>query len=931
MKRTLLIISITILMIGMCAGIFSNASQTSSDPSDYYVPQIAEYEDSSIDLWFEHSFKKVMTSDITPSDMNTYSVYMGKNETENAQFVLYSDETKTKLRASISDFTDENGNTVDAEIYYQMYVTLDNVNTTGYIGATQENTFLRNGEQPDPVVPMSAINLFKLNGGKSQAFYIRLKTTEDSKSGWYSAQLNIKNAMNQVVKTATVYAYVWDFVIEDKPALQTSFYMGNKPDQYGSYEIYYNYLLENRINAMDVPGELNSSNPYLTDDRVGAIRVTYTNGGNSNTYMESSAGEYYRYADIYTDLSSMKEWDSIKDKFYFYTADEPMSKEHQDRITGTSGHTVDDVKKTSEYLAKYWPNAATVVPYHENHPYPYYTYEQTMASLDTSLIKDSTQEMIDSASCTVWCPHINGFTPSYELEARGYTGTNIVGRIRNLSATISGNILKGEAYYNWEALYGDFADRVISNNIVRNRDGQNNDRLWAYTAGWGQTYTYAHHMIEHTGLQTKMLFWQLYQNDVTGYLYYDVNKWGGDYVDKTVTGDKTGAWKVNTNEIAGGYTSYSSGILFYQAIQGGFTKDVQYVGSIRVEQMRDGIEEYQMLTMLDELKGNAAADAIVDSVSKNVANYLSLPVYDRSAFDSSMDDYDVMAMTRIRLGNELEEATKQVCQHQYGEGKVTKSADCLTMGEMTYTCADCGAVKTEYIPTLHAEGDCFDVTEEKAATCTTSGQLRYDCTICGYTKYVTVSSHHSNPERLKYEVHDKMLNSHNVICTVCKATVKTETHTNFAEYTNTCTDAGQHNNVCKLCGYVTKVKDVDAKGHYLVETYVAPTCQEEGYRGEVCQNCDYTNTETLAIVDHNYVDGKCTMCGDSLVVKGDVDGDGEVSPLDYFQLKLILAQKITPTEEQKIAANVDGSQDPDPNMLDSFAFKFYLAKGYWAN
>ena len=379
MKRFLTVIVSVIMLTLLCATVFSGAAEEIVDPSQVYEVQRAPYEDENLSLWFEHSFKKVMTSDITPSDMNTYSVYMGKNEIENAQFVLYSEETMTKLRATVTSFTDSEGNTLDAEIYYQMYVTLDNVGTTAYLGATEENTFLRNGEQPDPVVPFSSIKLFQLNGGKSQAFYIRVKTTEDSKPGWYSAQLDIKNSKGQVIKTATVYTYVWDFVIEDKPALQTAFYMGNIPDQYGGYKDYYDYMLENRMNAMDLPGDLNSSNPYLTNDRVGAVRVTFSNGGNTGTYMESYAPQYYQYEDVYTDLSSMKEWDAIKDKFYFYTVDEPMSQEHQDNIDGithTSGHTVDDVKKTSAALEKYWPNAATVVPYHENHPYPYYTYTE---------------------------------------------------------------------------------------------------------------------------------------------------------------------------------------------------------------------------------------------------------------------------------------------------------------------------------------------------------------------------------------------------------------------------------------------------------------------------------------------------------------------------------------------------------------------------
>ena len=82
------------LLTALLVGVFTS-SAASDDPADSYQRQAAPYEDSSIDLWFEHSFKKVFTSDTTHSGMDTYSVYMAKNEVENAQFVLYSDVTKS--------------------------------------------------------------------------------------------------------------------------------------------------------------------------------------------------------------------------------------------------------------------------------------------------------------------------------------------------------------------------------------------------------------------------------------------------------------------------------------------------------------------------------------------------------------------------------------------------------------------------------------------------------------------------------------------------------------------------------------------------------------------------------------------------------------------------------------------------------------------
>ena len=936
MKRFTLISLILVLMISMCAGIFSSAADEPADPADIYEPQIAPYEDASLELWFEHAFKKVMTSDVTPSGMDTYSVYMAKNEIENAQFILYSDETKEKMRASVTDFRDEHGNTVEAELYYQMYTKLENLNTLAYPGATEENTFIRNGEQPDPIVPASKIGRFQLNGGKSQAFYIRLKTTEDSASGWYSAQLNIYNAESQIVKTATVYAYVWDFTIDEKTELKTSFFLDNKYDAHGSYKEYYDYLLENRILAMDIPGNLDSSNPYVTNDRVNAIRVSNVNGGNVGAYLDHYAA-YPEYADIYADLSGMAEWEEIKDKFYFYTLDEALSKEFID-TTGRGTGTVDDVIYRSEVLDKYWPNAGKVVPYHENHPYPYYTYDGPVADQDISIIKDGTQGMIDSESCTIWCPQFYGLTPLSEILSHDYDQNRSDAPIRTLSGNRSGNLLVGESYFNWDAVFGDMRDRVISANIIRNRDENNNDELWTYSAGYNSGYAYPNHLIDNTGLQTKMLFWQMYQLDVEGYLYYGANFWteyddiNGIYVDTTVTGNRKGAWKVNLHPTyADGHPVYGNGMLFYTASMASLTT-VDYIGSVRVELMRDGIEEYQMFTMLEELCGDKAADDIVNSVSKNVINYISLPEFDRSAFDSSLDDYDVMAMKRIELGNAVEAASDNVCTHKFDDGKVTKEPQCLVMGEITYTCTLCGAENIENLPTLHAEGDCFNVTTVTEATCELEGKNKLECEICGYVKYDTVKSFHDSGETLVYTVHPTFSHRHRVECTACNQEIADQEHTYRTYYTNTCVDSGEKTDVCIYCGYEVKIADVEAHGHNMKETTVAPTCTEEGYTGGKCYTCGHEEGETLAALGHSYVDGVCTNCGEAdpntvTVEKGDIDGNGSINSVDLFKMNLFVKQITVPTDEEYAAADIDGSGKV--NSVDMFYLKFRILKGEW--
>ena len=913
-KRLLVVAALIVTVITLCT-VFSGAA-TVPDPSDNYVVQTAPNEDGSISMWFEHSFKKVMTSDVTPSGMNTYSVYMAKNEIESAQFVLYSDTTYSGMDAQISTFTDSNGNTLEAEVYYQMYVTLNELLTDAVYGATKEDTIIREGEQPEIAAPLDSVaGGFRLNAGKSQAFYIRVKSTEDTVPGWYSAQLNILNKADEVVKTATVYTYVWDFTLSEKTALQTSFYVNNTNLHSAgvSYQDAYDYFLENRLNAMDIPGAFNSDNPYLTNDRVAAIRVSpgVANGSSAPNAYLNQTGAFSTYADLYNDISNMKEWEDIKNKFYFYVVDEAMSAEQQDAL-GKGGATVDDVKSRYASLNQYWPNPNTVLPYHENHPYPYYTYGTTpISSLQTNQFKDGLQEMLETDTVQIFCPQFYAFTPLEVLDAADYTG--LVGKytsVRSTSATISGSLYSSERYYNWEKLYGEFADRVLSDSIVKNAEEgrEDNHQLWTYSAGWNKSYTYCNHLIENTGLQTKMLFWQLFQNDITGYLYYGTNNWteydgdNGGYIDKTTTGAKTVSLKVNKHvysaaNIEGGHSIFGNGVLFYPANNARLkaeNTDYGLAGTVRVELMRDGIEEYQMLTMLEELKGTAAADAVVDSVSTNVACYLSLNGFDRSAFDSSMDEYDIMAMVRRNMGNEIEAASAEACDHKYGEGKVTTAATCKTMGEMTYTCTKCGAEKIENIPTLHAQGDCFEVTQAANVSCTSDTKEYLRCTICGYEKYVTVKAAHNDPAHYIYS--KKSNTAHEIKCDVCDQLIETTGHSMWTVYTNTCTEAGTINEECRYCDHVVVGEAIEAHGHNL--------------RDGKCTACDYSEKPTIPPVE---------------VVVGDITGDGNINIADMFELKRFVMGQVQLDETQMQAANING--DDTVNLVDLFAVKTYLATG----
>ncbi len=902
LKTALLVLVAGVLFAAICMG--SVTSSAASDPADSYVKQNASHEDSSLSLWFEHSFKKVFTSDITPSGMDTYSVYMAKNEIENAQFVLYSATQKSGLSASVTSFSDGNGNTIPAEIYYQMYVTVQDVQHNYIYGMTDPSQdYIREGQVPDPVYPLAGIGRFQLNAGKSQAFYIRVKSSSDTPSGWYSAQLDIKNSSGQVIKTATVFCYVWDFEISEKTELQTSFILNNNTSYGGTYQKFYDYLLENRLMAADVPGKLTPDNPYLTNPRVSAIRVSgYIEAGENPGSKYSDQQQHYPYyADIYNRLSQSSVWDEVKDKLYFYDTDEPLPAE----LAAGIRDTVTEAYTSRAGIDKYWggENPRIVIPHGENHPYPYYTFTneiKPLSSYSPSVLSDAEEAMLDDNLCTVWCPRMYGFTPMSEIANTDFKcrETDI---IRTNSGPYSGNISKwGNDYYIWENIFGEFTDRVKSEMAT---DSENIE-LWAYSAGYNKNYTYTNHLIENTGLQTKMMFWQLYQEDCTGYLYYGTNNWTEQdgnvqtiYYDTTPTGSfNMFEWRTNKWYLASsGKYIYGNGVLFYGGSQGKGLRGAAYIGSIRVEMMRDGVEEYQMLTMIEDLLGEKAAKDIVGRVSTNVVSYLSLPNFSTSAWSSSMDEYDIMAQVRKDMGNTLEAAVRNgQCEHEWDNGTVTTEATCLKIGYTTYSCTKCGAQRDEYIPAHHNEGSCFEVVSS-TVTCTEDGTVTSKCSICGFEKIRNVTAYHNDADFYSYESkNDKV---HNVNCTRCGETTNAVEHL-FFEFTQ------------------------------------VPTCTDKGSLGKYCKACDYTVvTYSFDPTGHSFEDGSCTVCGDPDpeatppeppapdVIAGDLNGDEKVNAMDINIAKRILSGNIEPTDEQLLAGDVTGDgkfNSFDSNFLSRF-------------
>lgn len=145
----------------------------------------------------------------------------------------------------------------------------------------------------------------------------------------------------------------------------------------------------------------------------------------------------------------------------------------------------------------------------------------------------------------------------------------------------------------------------------------NGDEVWTYVCG-GPGRPMANFLIDYPAIDGRVLLWQMKDIDVSGLLYWATNY----YVGQTNWNQMGVRWPRSEwlcNQAANG-----DGLLIYPG------PDMTPLSSIRLENIRDGIEDYDYLAMLEHLALEAddtAATALARSI-EDVAGTLAQPVRD---------------------------------------------------------------------------------------------------------------------------------------------------------------------------------------------------------------------------------------------------------------------------------------------------------------
>lgn len=286
--------------------------------------------------------------------------------------------------------------------------------------------------------------------------------------------------------------------------------------------------------------------PYdIMDSRADA----YMSNPRVSTFSVTISGYGGRYSrnnaeilQCYDKIATNGEW---LRKAYLYPVDEPWKQEHFDALESFYNWI------SSERPQMDWE---LVVPVSNN---PYDPQTQT----------DRMSQVIPY--CTILCPQIYAY--------RDYANY----------AQIKAD---PDYYQNWDfylqwtdsriySKYGNWTDRA--NKLV-----EEGYRAWWYSCDAPGMGPMCDFYMRFQGARHRLFFWQQYFNDIDGFLYWAINHMVNDE-GKRVTATKT---------------NFGDGLWVYTDAD--FLSGQTFVPSLRLESIRDGIEDFNLFTQLENLTGD---------------------------------------------------------------------------------------------------------------------------------------------------------------------------------------------------------------------------------------------------------------------------------------------------------------------------------------
>lgn len=329
---------------------------------------------------------------------------------------------------------------------------------------------------------------------------------------------------------------------------------------------------------------------YMLDNSVNAYELPYdVLDERADAYMSDPRVKFFRLPYIGDDNKMVAWYNKLKTnetwfkKAYFYPFDEPGS---VDALNQMAGYCM--------RIRRLCPGIRIVVPFFQNVQYD----------------KERDQIAFMSEFVDIWCPKTFCYTKTEDRMA----GRRILYTAKQRKQ------------------FPEFGERM-------KKEAEGGDVIWWYVC-WEPGMPYLNMYVDMQGYMNRLLFWQQKQYNVDGFLYWSCNYW--EKVENPWTNMATVGTDYRTGKKWLSDDVFGDGSFLYPGSVVGVDGAC---GSVRLECIRDGMGDFEMLSMLEKAAGREKVDEIISRVSTNIVN-----------FTKNEDD---LANARIELGNALEAALKK--------------------------------------------------------------------------------------------------------------------------------------------------------------------------------------------------------------------------------------------------------------------------------
>lgn len=148
--------------------------------------------------------------------------------------------------------------------------------------------------------------------------------------------------------------------------------------------------------------------------------------------------------------------------------------------------------------------------------------------------------------------------------------------------------------------------------LMRERQKKGEEAWWYVCCGPG--HPFCNFFVNMAALQHRLLMWQMYRYDITGLLYWSTTYWNPAST-KDPWEDIATVKDINPS-------IYGDGSLFYPGARYGIKGPVT---SVRLECIRDGLEDYEYLVLARRVLDQQTVDVIVHQIAPELVRYETDP------------------------------------------------------------------------------------------------------------------------------------------------------------------------------------------------------------------------------------------------------------------------------------------------------------------